>query len=60
MADLMAGLGPNRTKLAKAGKQLEQLARGAKAVAPPLPGPIRARKERQAGCAPALQQIVMS
>ena len=49
LADLLAGLGPQSGKLSKAHKQLTQLAKKAQPVAAPLPGPIKARKERQAG-----------
>ncbi len=51
LADMLADLGPQEGKLSKAQKQLKQLARKAQAVEAPLPGPIRARKERQAGWA---------
>ena len=50
LADMLAPLGQPEGKLTKAQKQLKQLAKKAQAVEPPLPGPIRARKERQAGC----------
>ena len=50
LADMLAHLGPQEGKLSKAEKQLKQLAKKAQAVEPPLPGPIRTRKERQAGC----------
>lgn len=49
LADMIAPLGQPEGKLTKAQKQLKQLAKKAQAVKPPLPGPIRARKERQAG-----------
>lgn len=51
VADLMAGLGPERAKLGAARKALERLGRRAAPVAAPLPDRIAARKLRQAGCA---------
>ena len=50
VADLMAGLGPERAKLGAARKALERLGRRAAPVAAPLPDRIAARKLRQAGC----------
>ena len=47
---MLAPLGAQEGKLSTAEKQLKQLAKKAHAVETPLPGPIRARKERQAGC----------
>ena len=47
--DLISGLGEDKAKLASARKHLDRLTRHAEVVAPPLPTPIRERKERQAG-----------
>ncbi|KAK9827643.1 hypothetical protein WJX81_002537 [Elliptochloris bilobata] len=49
VADLVAGLGPERARLGPARKALERLGRRAAPVAAPLPDRIAARKERQAG-----------
>ena len=57
MADLVAGLGPERARLGPARKALERLARRAAPVAAPLPDRIAARKARQAGCAPKSQGL---
>ena len=49
LADMLAQLGPQTGKLSKAQKQLSKLAKRSQAVEAPLPGPVRSRKERQAG-----------
>lgn len=51
IADLVGALGKDRAKLGAARKILERLDVRAEPVAPPLPSQVRARKERQAGCA---------
>lgn len=50
LEDLIRALGEPKGKRSKAEKQLARLVRKPEAVAPPLPGPIKSRKERQAGC----------
>lgn len=49
LADMLTELGPQKGKMSTVHKQLQQLAKKGQAVEPPLPGPIRSRKERQAG-----------
>ena len=49
IADLLAGLGERAGKMSKAEKQLAKLAKDSKPVDAPLPGPIKARKQRQVG-----------
>jgi hypothetical protein len=50
MADLIQGLGDSKGKLGAARKALERLERRTAPVAAPLPGPIKQRQERKAGC----------
>lgn len=50
MADLIAGLGDSKAKLGAVRKTLERLEKKAAPVAAPLPGPIKQRQERKAGC----------
>lgn len=49
LADMLADLGTEKGKMSQVHKQLSQLARRGRAVEAPLPGPVRQRKERQAG-----------
>lgn len=51
MGDLIAGLGDSKGKLGAARKALERLEKKGQPVAAPLPGPIKQRQERKAGCA---------
>lgn len=50
LTDLIAGLGDSKIKLGASRKTLEKLERKAAPVSAPLPGPIRQRQERKAGC----------
>ncbi len=58
ISDLMDALGTDRAKLpGDARKKLERLDKSLQPVAAPLPSTIRARKQRQAGCANAAESV---
>lgn len=58
ISDLMDALGADRAKLpGDARKKLERLDKRLQPVAAPLPSTIRARKQRQAGCAHAADSV---
>ena len=56
ISDLIAGLGPEARRLGAARRTLEKLDKQTKPVQPPLPGPVRRRKQRQAGCVSGPEQ----
>lgn len=58
IADLVSALGRDRAKLGAARKALERLEKRTEPVAAPLPAPIQARKQRQAGCGCSLPCIL--
>lgn len=47
---MVRALGKDGAKLGKVGKQLDKLVKAAAPVGPALPGPIRERQRRRAGC----------
>ena len=56
ISDLIAGLGPEARRLGAARRTLEKLDKQTNPVQPPLPGPVRRRKQRQAGCVSGPEQ----